>query len=661
MTTPLANEIVWNPPQELIDGCALTALMKALALAAQREFASYEDLYGWSVAHPLLFWENAADFLSLRGAGSLNPAYENFPDAPTPLARKWFPNFHLNFAENLLATGDDEQPAIVSYSEDRLSRRYSRGELRRSVAALVHFLKSRGVGQGDRVFAHMPNIPEAIVCMLAAAALGATWSSCGTDYQFDGLRSRLERVKPTVLISARSFLWRGNTTSLDSIREECQRACETIKTVITVDYLGGASVVPGVHSYEEIVAASDVPALSFERFPFNHPLYVMFSSGTTGKPKGIVHSAGGTLLEHKKEQVLHADLRAGDLLFYHTSTSWMMWNWMVSGLAVGATLQLFDGDPMLENGMILWRMADQECVTHFGTSAAYLGAIEKMGLSPQSSLELKSLRVVLSTGSTLHPPQFDFVMKHIKPLWLQSISGGTDIIGCFGIGSPLKPVHRGTVQCRSLGYDIKVYDLDGKEVVEQEGELVCVAPAPSMPVSFLDDPSGESYRAAYFDEFPGVWRHGDFVKLTASGELVFLGRSDATLKPAGVRVATADIYNVLHQIPDIAHAVAVGYTPNGAVVEKIVLFVVLHSGVALTEGLHEIIRTTLRHANAFYVPALILQAPDVPRTSNNKLSELSLKRVLAGKEVGNLSALSNPDSIKYFLHEGLAAVKMALG
>lgn len=661
MTTPRAHEILWDPPKELTEGCSLTAFMKDLALVAHCEFTSYEDLYAWSVAHPLLFWEKAAEFLVLRGAGSLNPAYENLPDAPTPLARKWFPNFHLNFAENLLATGDDEHPALVSYSEERLIRRYSRGELRRSVAALVHFLKSRGVGEGDRVFAHMPNIPEAIVCMLAAAALGATWSSCGTDYQFDGLRSRLERVKPTVLISARSFLWRGNTTSLDAIREECQRACETIKTIIAVDYLGGAPAVAGVHSYEEIVAARDVPALSFERFPFNHPLYIMFSSGTTGKPKGIVHSAGGTLLEHKKEQILHSDLRVGDVLFYHTSTSWMMWNWMVSGLAAGATLQLFDGDPMLEDGMILWRMADQERVTHFGTSAAYLGAIEKMGCSPQSSLELKSLRVVLSTGSTLHPPQFDFVMNHIKPLWLQSISGGTDIIGCFGIGSPLKPVRRGTVQCRSLGYDIKVYDLDGKEVVEQEGELVCVAPAPSMPVSFLDDPNGESYRSAYFDDFPGVWRHGDFVKLTQDGELLFLGRSDATLKPAGVRVATADIYHALHPISDVTHVLAAGYTPPGAVAEKIVLFVVLSTGVSLTPTLSDAIRATLRQANAFYVPALILQAPDVPRTTNNKLSELSVKRILSGKDPGNLSALSNPESLNYFSTEGLAAVKKALG
>jgi acetoacetyl-CoA synthetase len=533
--------------------------------------------------------------------------------------------------------------------------------LQRDVDALVGCFREWGIGVGDRVFAYIPNIPEAIVCMLATAAVGATWSSCGTDYQIDGVRARIERVQPTVLIAARSFLWRGVAKSLDAALREAQRACSTIKETIVVDYLQEAAPLSGAHRYEELVSRRQAAPLTYEKFPFNHPLYVMFSSGTTGKPKGIVHSAGGTLLEHKKEHVFHGDVRVGDKVFYQTSTSWMMWNWLVSGLASGATVFLFDGDPMLQDGMILWRMAEREEVTHFGTSAAFLAALEKDECAPKDEVQLKNLRVLFSTGSTLYPAQFDFVMKQIKPLWLQSISGGTDIIGCFGIGTPLKDVRRGLVQGRSLGYDVQVFDRAGKAAVEQEGELVCVAPAPSMPVSFLDDATGEAYQAAYFSEWPGVWRHGDFVRLTTDGELLFLGRSDATLKPSGVRVATADIYGVLQQLPAITQALAVGYTPVGSSTEQIVLFVVLGEGVSLTEEYADEIRALLRRVNVFYVPALILQAPDVPRTTNNKLAELTVKRILAGREEGNLSALANPESVHFFKTEALSAVIKLLG
>jgi acetoacetyl-CoA synthetase len=463
-----------------------------------------------------------------------------------------------------------------------------------------------------------------------------------------------------------AYLWRGKEVDATPTIQEVVRNTPSIEHLILVDYLRTGQEPPtieGPRSRERLADIVTVRAAHRElpTFSFSHPLYIMFSSGTTGKPKGLVHGAGGTLLEHKKEQILHSDVRSGDVLFYQTSTSWMMWNWLVSGLAADATIALYDGDPLLESGNILWRMADEERFTHFGTSAAFLGAIEKLGVRPGERFMLEPLRAILSTGSTLYPSQFDYIIDAIKPLWIQSISGGTDIIGCFGLGSPLKPVVRGEVQCKSLGYDVRVYNSAGESVVGEEGELVCANPVPSMPVYFLDDPSGEAYRAAYFTEFSGMWRHGDFLEETKEGGLLFLGRSDATLKPAGVRVATADIYAALHKVASVREALAVGYVPPGATSEKVVLFVVLNSGESLTETLNDEIRDTLRRSNAFYVPAVIVEAPEVPRTSNNKLSELSVKRILKGEDPGNSSALANPNALEFFKGEGLQRVRMALG
>ena len=648
-----ASDILWTPPNELRASCALSRFLIELRRAGIELPDDYEALHRWSVTQPAQFWAKLFRFLDLGCEGEPEPVLGS-EQGPTPLGKRWFPSVRLNFAKSLLR-GPGSQPAIISWSENRLSRRLTFADLRSQAGAVQQYLSSLGIAAGDRVFAYLPNIPEAVASMLGAASLGAMWASCGTDYQLQGLLVRAGRVKPRVLVAARSYLWRGQAVDLTETVAQLVERTPSVEHVILVDYLQSPDAGKplalrqgvSVRSFAEITAAPSVLDLS-HTFPFSQPLYLMFSSGTTGNPKGLVHGAGGTLLEHKKEMILHGDVRPKDRVFYQTSTSWMMWNWLVSALACDATVVMYDGDPMLEDGMILWRLVQDESVTHFGTSAAFLGALERQGRKPAERFTMPSLRALMSTGSTLYPAQFDYVMHSIKPLWIQSISGGTDIIGCFGLGCPVKPVIRGEVQAQSLGYDVRAFGQDGMPVVGEEGELVCCSPAPSMPVFFLDDPDGSQYRAAYFAEYGSVWRHGDLLKETPTGGLLFLGRSDATLKPSGVRVATADIYSALQVLPRVQQVLAVGYTPVGAASEKIVLFVVLPAGEALSDELKGEISRTLKAVNTFFVPSLILQAPDLPRTANNKLSELTVKRILRGEEPGNRAALANPECLSFF-------------
>ncbi len=644
-------EILWSPANELISTCALSRFMRALIDTTGYSFGSYQELHSWSISEPQLFWREALRFLEIQAAGVAEPAYQN-TQGQTPLVRNWFPHLSLNFADNLLA-GPDNDPALVSWSEDRLVRRFTRRELREQAGMVAAFLEQVGLKPGDRVFGYLPNVPEAVTCMLGAAKIGATWSSCGTDYQVEGVIARIERVRPKVLIVATSYLWRGEVRSLEDTIASIVSRVSGIEALILVDYLGTSFTVPALSVIKRVGYYNQLTAAEHDwkagpLFPFSHPLYVLFSSGTTGKPKGIVHGGGNTLLEHKKEHILHSDIRPGNRFFYQTSTSWMMWNWFVSGLASGATIVMYDGDPFGEEGQILWRLAEQEQVTHFGTAAAYLGELATQRIKPGERFSLPELRSVFSTGSALAPHLFDYVQRSIKPVWLQSISGGTDIVGCFGLGCPLLPVYRGQVQCKSLGYDVAVFNAEGQRVVNEQGELVCANPAPSMPIYFLDDPEGKSYQAAYFEDYPGVWRHGDFVCETANGGLVFGGRSDATLKPGGVRIATAEIYAALDRVPRVCQALAVGYTPNDATSEKIVLFVVLAAGDTLDADLEKQIRSALKKSNAFFVPAIIAQAPDLPRTPNNKLAELTVKRILHGQDPGNVAALINPESLNFF-------------
>jgi acetoacetyl-CoA synthetase len=659
------SSIVWTPSPELLESCAMTRFMQLLNQRGLSSCASFAELHNWSLRQPEQFWPQAMTFLEVIGDGNLAP-FVAPESGPTPLARRWFPDFSLNFAENLLH-GDSQQPAIISWTEGVSKRRISRGELRSDVNRLASHLAKYGLTENERAFAYLPNIPEAISCMLATALIGATWSSCGTDYQVEGLQARIERVQPVVLFAALSYQWRGAEQSLIQVIDHVVSHTPSIRHVVFIDYLKQCQQ-PPVLSRSEVttslyssVRVTPGGTSQIRRFSFSHPLYIMFSSGTTGKPKGIVHSAGGTLLEHKKELILHSDIRPGDRVFYQTSTSWMMWNWLVSALACNATIVLYDGDPMLHDGMVLWDLASSEHVTHFGTSASYIGELQRRSIIPRAHVDLSHVRAIFSTGSPLYPHAFDFIAESIKPLWLQSISGGTDIIGCFGLGCPRMPVYRGEVQCKSLGYDVRVLDAAGASIIGKQGELVCAAPAPSMPVCFLDDPDGSAYRAAYFNEFPTMWRHGDFVEETPHGGLIFRGRSDATLKPGGVRVATADLYQALSRVQEVQAALAVGYTANPQANEKIVLFVVLPAGTVLTADLQATIRTELKRSNSFYVPALIIQAPELPRTTNNKLSELSVKRILHGLDAGNSSALANPACLDFFRTSALPLVHAALG
>jgi acetoacetyl-CoA synthetase len=654
-----AGEVIWSPPSDLIASCQLTKFACRLAALSGQEFTNYNQLHKWSVDNLELFWREALSFLEIKGSGVLDPVLMN-EGGPTPLARKWFPNFQLNFADNLLSGAPDEEIAVVAWSEERIRRSYTFAKLRDLVMRVRRFLRDEAsVKPGDRVFGYLPNIPEAVVAMLGTAKLGATWSSCGTDYQSEGVVARIERVRPKVLVVSAGYLWRGETRSLNDIINQLVNRCTSIKAVLVVDHLGLSDKFRIVSDRSVIIEhfnalqSDDAPWSDGPLFPFSQPLYILFSSGTTGRPKGIVHTAGGTLIEHKKEHLLHSDIRRGDRCFYQTSTSWMMWNWLVSGLASGATILLYEGDAFREDGGILWRLADTERITHFGTSAAYIAELEKRGLEPGQRYKLSDLRAVFSTGSSLSPRLFDYVKSAIKPLWLQSISGGTDIVGCFGLGCPIRPVIRGEVQSKSLGYDVRVFNSEVESVVGEQGELVCASPAPSMPSHFIDDPSGADYQSAYFSDFPGVWRHGDYVLETSEGGLIFSGRSDATLKPGGVRVATADIYAVLQRVADVVQGMAVGYSPPGeGASESIVLFVVLRAGKELTRELEDEIRRELKRDNTFFVPKLIFQAPDLPRTANNKLAELTVKKILRGEDAGNKSALVNPECLGFF--EGVA-------
>ncbi|MGQ0765002.1 MAG: acetoacetate--CoA ligase [Gemmatimonadota bacterium] len=667
-STDAAGGPIWAPSPERAAATRIAEFGRrlreqGLVDAFRGEALDYPVLHRFSVEQPEVFWPEVWGFTGLIADGeggvprwnSVVRGLERMSSPDAALGPVWFEGARLNFAENLLRRNDDAE-ALVSWTEEGRRASMTFRELRAAVAGAAAALAGMGVGAGDRVAGFMPNIIETVVAMLAATSRGAIWSSCSPDFGIAGVLDRFSQIAPRVLFCSDGYRYGARLIpTVDRVRAIVS-ALPAIERVVVVRLTGSSAAdvgsIRGAVTWDDwIVTGKREPV--FNRLPFDHPLYIMYSSGTTGLPKCMVHGAGGTLLQHQKEHVLHTDIRAGDRVFYFTTCGWMMWNWLTSALAVGATVVLYDGSPMAASTGtgserdLIWQMAEREQLTVFGTSARYLAAAEREGLKPRRR-NLESLRTILSTGSPLSAGSFDWVYREVKgDVQLSSISGGTDIISCFVLGNPAGPVWRGELQVPGLGMEVDVFDSHGRPLPLGQGELVCRLPFPSMPVAFWNDPDGRRYQRAYFERFAGAWCHGDWAEFTPHGGMVITGRSDATLNPGGVRIGTAEIYRQLEQIDEVTDSVVVGQDGDGDV--RVVLFVRLRDGLELDDALRDRIKQVIRaNASPHHVPRVILQVGDVPRTISGKVTELAVREVIHGREVKNLDALANPDALEYF-------------
>ncbi len=639
---------LWMPTEPRIQSTNLYRFMERVNQKHGTDFSHYDPLFDWSVANPADLWELLWDELDILSSRR----FDNVIDDPKKMpGARWFEGAELNFAENLLRYRDDQTAMIFRGELMHESRRISYAELYQEVSRLAGALREEGVEPGDRVVGFMPNIPETIIAMLAATSLGAIWSSCSPDFGVKGVLDRFSRIEPKVLFTANGYAYGGKTfSSLDKVSSIFEHLTSHPRVVVVpyTESRADISTLPNAVHYEDFVRGHENDELQFTQVPFAHPLYIMYSSGTTGLPKCMVQSVGGVLLNQKKELMLHADLKREDNIFYFTTCGWMMWNWLVCSLSVGATITLFDGSPFHPDASTLMRLTEQEGITIFGTSARYLAALEQAGVKPRGNFKLEKLKAILSTGSPLAEESFDYVYRDIKEdLCLSSIAGGTDLNGCFVGGNPMGPVYRGEIQCCQLGMDVHAFDHDGNSVVGQTGELVCCQAFPSMPIYFWGDDDGSVYHDAYFNHFPGVWHHGDFIEITERGGIRMLGRSDATLNPGGVRIGTAELYRQVEPIPEVDDSLVIGQDWENDV--RVILFVKMASGFNLDEKLKTKIKKAIRaNCSPRHVPAKIIEVADIPYTISMKKVELAVRNIIHGKPVKNRDALKNPESLDLY-------------
>ncbi len=642
------SKLLWEPSEQRIKSSNIYKFMQNVNEKYGTHFAEYEALHQWSVNNLENFWAEIWDFTEIKASESYTQVIDDPDKMP---GAHWFPGCKLNFAENLLRFRDDKT-ALIFKGEDSVRRTLTYRELYTATAQVAASLKKIGIKPGDRVVGFMPNMPESIIAMLAATSLGAVWSSCSPDFGIKGILDRFGQTKPRVLFTADGYFFKGK--AIDSLAriKEIIKEIPSIEKVVVVPYTETKPDLSGLANavhYRDF-CLKEAKEIEFVQLPFEHPLYIMYSSGTTGLPKCMVQSAGGVLIHHLKELMLHSDLKRDDTIFYFTTCGWMMWNWLTSSLATGATLVLYDGNPFHPKPDALWQMAQDEKITIFGTSAGYIAALKSTGVKPGKQFDLQPMKTLLSTGSPLSREDFDFVYSEVKEdLQLASISGGSDLNGCFALGNPMGPVYSGELQCRGLGMKVFAYDDNGEPLVGEQGELVCTAPFPSMPIYFWDDEDGKKYHSAYFEDYPGIWAHGDFIEITEKGGVIMYGRSDATLNPGGVRIGTAEIYRIMERMEEIEDSVVVGQEWDNDT--RVILFVKMKSGCDLSNDLKDRIKKNIRtNASPRHVPAKIVETPDIPYTLNMKKVELAVKKMIHGREVKNRDALMNPEALDFFVN-----------